>query len=167
MSRKSSAADATKAYEAAVVAGKEQMEGIMKATGEATEKAIAAGRERLEKAFQGLDSVAEFNKQSFEAVVEAGKIAAKGFEAVNAETLAFTKAQLDESVQAARALAGARTLQALIDAQTSFAKGAFEAYLAQTTKVGEMTAKVAQDAYAPINAQIQAAVEKFVKPLAA
>ena len=61
----------------------------------------------------------------------------------------------------------AKTLQEFIDLQSGYAKTAFDGYVAQSTKLGEMTSKLAKDAFAPINVQVQAAVEKFGKPLAA
>jgi phasin family protein len=155
------------AYEAVMFASKDQMEKAMKAGTDAVEKAFAMGKDRFEAAVKSVDEAAKISKDQVEAVVTAGNLASKGFETINAEIMAFTKAQIEDSISAAKAMMGVKTLQELIELQNDFAKSAFEAYTAHTTKVSEVAAKTAQDAFAPINAQFQVAVEKMVKPLAA
>lgn len=147
-------------FEAAIYASKEQVE-----------KAIATGTEALEKAFSmskdRFEDIAKMGKEQVDACVTAGNVATKGMETINAEAMAFTKTQIEDQISAAKAMMGAKTLQELIELQNGYAKSAFEAYSAYTTKMSEVATKVAQDAFAPINAQVQASVEKFVKPLAA
>jgi phasin family protein len=155
------------AYEAVMYASKDQMEKAMKAGTDAVEKAFAMSKDRFEAAVKSVDEAAKIGKDQVEAVVTAGNLASKGFETINAEIMAFTKAQIEDSISAAKAMMGVKTLQELIELQNDFAKSAFEAYTAHTTKVSEVATKTAQDAFAPINAQFQVAVEKMVKPLAA
>ncbi|MFC3677199.1 phasin family protein [Ferrovibrio xuzhouensis] len=154
-------------YEAVMFASKDQMEKAMKAGTEAVEKAFAMSKDRFEAAVKSVDEATQMGKDQVEAVVTAGNLASKGFETINAEIMAFTKGQIEDSISAAKAMMGVKTLQELIELQNDFAKSAFEAYTAHTTKVSEVAAKAAQDAFAPINAQFQVAVEKMVKPLAA
>lgn len=158
---------ATKTYETVVAASKENVEKAVKAGSEAVEKALSLSKERIEAAVKGYDEMTALNKQAVEAFMSAGTVASKGVEQINAEVLAFTKTQIEDSISAAKALMGAKTLQELVDLQSDYARGAFDAYMAQSTKMGELTAKLAQEAFEPINAQLQATVEKFVKPLAA
>ena len=93
--------------------------------------------------------------------------ALSGYEAINADVLAYSKSTFEDSVAAAKAVLAAKTLKEVVDLQTDFAKTAFEGYLHQSSKLGELTAKITKEAFEPINARFQAAVEKFVKPLAA
>jgi phasin family protein len=154
-------------YETVISASKEQMEKALKATTEAAERAFTVSKERLDAVVKGYDDAAKFSKTNVDAIVAAGNVATKGAETINAEVLAFAKSQYEDNLAATKALFGAKTLQELIELQNDFAKTAFEAYAAHATKLSEVTAKVAQDTFAPINAQVQVAVEKFVKPLAA
>jgi phasin family protein len=153
-------------YEA-LLGGKEQIEKVVKAGSEAAEKIAAMGKERIEAAAKGYDDLASFNRANLDAVVAAGTAAAKGLEAINAEVLAFAKGQLEGSMTATKALIGAKTLQELVDLQNEYAKSSFDAYMAQMARIGELTAKATQDAFEPLNSQVQAAVEKLVRPLAA
>lgn len=136
-------------YDSVIGASKEQVEKALKASTEALESAMAAGKDQVD------------------AIVSAGNVAAKGIETINAEVIAFSKTAIEEQISAAKALMGAKTLQEFIELQNDYAKSAFEAYTAHTTKLSEVATKVTQETFAPINAQFQAAVEKMVKPLAA
>lgn len=154
-------------YEAVMFASKEQMEKALKASTEAVEKAFSVSKERFDAVAKTVDDAAKLGKNQVEAFVSAGNVAAKGFESINAEVMAFTKNQIEDQISATKAMMGAKTLQELIELQNDFAKSAFEAYTAHTTKLSEVATKVAQETFAPINAQVQATVEKMVKPLAA
>lgn len=155
------------AYETVLFASKEQMEKAMKAGTEAVEKAFSMGKERFDAVAKSVDDAAKLGKEQVDAIVSAGNVTAKGFETINAEVMAFTKTQIEDQISATKAMMGVRTLQEFIELQNDFAKTAFEAYTAHTTKLSEVATKTAQDAFAPINTQLQAAVEKMVKPLAA
>lgn len=154
-------------FEAVIFASKDQVEKAIAASTEALEKAFAVSKERFDAVAKGVDDAAKLGKDQVEAYVTAGNVATKGLESINAEVMAFTKTQVEDQISAAKAMMGAKTLQELIELQNGFAKSAFEAYTAHTTKLSEVATKVAQDAFAPINAQVQATVEKMVKPLAA
>ena len=119
-----------------------------------------------EMAAKSYDDIISFNQDNFEAIVEFGKATAKGVEELNAEVLAFNKVALEENIAAAKAVMGAKTVQEAVDLQTEWAKAWFDSYMSQATKVGELTAKVAQEAFAPVNDRLTAAVEKVVKPAA-
>lgn len=155
------------AYESMLFSSKEQLEKAMKAGTEAFEKAFSMGKDRFDAVAKSVDDAAKLGKEQVDAIVSAGNVAAKGFETINAEVMAFTKNQIEDQISATKAMMGVKTLQELIELQNDFAKSAFEAYTAHTTKLSEVAAKTAQEAFAPINSQLQAAVEKMVKPLAA
>lgn len=158
------------AYESAVNAGKENVEQAMKASTEAAskgyEQALAASQKNIDAATRNYDDLAVVGKDTVEAFVAAGNVAAKGVEAFNAEMLAFAKLQVEDSVEASRALFGAKTLQEAIELQAGFAKSYFDAYVSETSKLGELAAKTAQDALEPINARYAEAMEKWIKTAA-
>lgn len=125
----------------------------------------AVTKKGAEMAAKSYDDVIAFNQDNFDAMVEFGKATAKGVEELNAEVLAFNKVAIEENVAAAKAVMGAKTVQEAVDLQTEWAKAWFDSYMSQATKVGELTAKVAQEAFAPVNDRFSTAVEKMVKPV--
>jgi hypothetical protein len=52
-------------------------------------------------------------------------------------------------------------VQEVIELQTSFAKSALEAYLAEVNKASETAAVAFKESLTPLNARMTAAVEKF------
>jgi phasin family protein len=155
--------DAAEAYEHMVTAGKDQVEKVVKAGSDAAEKVLSLGRDRLQSVAKGYQELAEINQRGLSAVMAAGNAAAKGVEALNAELLAFAKSRVEENIGQVKALAGVKTMADLMDLQSEYVRSSFDAYVQASTKVGEMTAKVAQEALEPINAELQSAWERFGK----
>jgi phasin family protein len=136
-------------------------------SGETAEKAVTLGKVRLETVVNGYGELAKVNKLTLEALVEASNATVQGVEALNAELLNFGKIQLDETVEAVKAVLNVKSPHELVDIQTNYARGAFDAYVAQGSKMSEMTTRFTRQAFAPITAQIRTAVEKLVKPITA
>ena len=67
----------------------------------------------------------------------------------------------EDQVAAAKSLAGAKSVQEAMELQTTFAKSALEAYIAQMTKASEIVSASIKDSMKPLNERVSAAVEKF------
>ena len=118
-----------------------------------------AFREGVDKSLSALTEMNTLGKKNVEAVVESVTAATRGAEALGAQSLAFSKKSWEDGVNAAQALAGARSVQEMIELQTTFAKSAMEAYLAEVTRMTDtMTASV-KDTFKPINERVAAVVE--------
>lgn len=150
----------TKPIEDAVAAGKQTVEQAVAATKEQVEKASTA-------ALQGYDELASVNKDTMDAYVKAGNVVAKGMEDLGKTIFAFAQTQAEANVAAAKSLMAAKTLNDVMEIQTELARSQFDAYVAEGTKVSEMTMKVANEAGEPIQAQFTVVVEKMMKPIAA
>lgn len=135
------------------------------------ETAFAMTKDQFEKAggtmFKGFDDVAAFGKDNVEAVVTAGNIATKGWQDLGAAWFAFAKGAVDTNVAVMQAMMSVKSPQDLVNIQSSYAKSTFDSFVAEGSKFSEMGVKVTNDAMAPINARVNATVEKFSKPLAA
>ena len=162
------AADAATTMEAMASASKETVETFVKAGNDAAaqgyEKAFAFGQEHADAATKGYEQVAAFGKENVEAAVAAGAVATKGVEALNAEIMDFTKGFMAEQMAAFNKIMTVKSPNEMIELQNEFAKTSFNAVIARSTKIGEMTAKVANEAFAPVNARANAAMESFAKP---
>lgn len=158
-----------------VEAGRQTAENVVKiSTDVATrnyEKAMAATQEHLEKAtnaaFAGYDELTALGKDNLDAVVKASTVLVKGFETLGKEVASYGQASIEKSVANAQALFGAKTLRELVELQSEFAKEAFDSWVEQGTKFGELSVKVTNEAFGPIQEQVQLAVEKLLKPVAA
>ena len=135
------------------------------------ETAFAMTKDQFDKAggtmFKGFDDVASFGKDNIDAVVTAGNIATKGWQDLGAAWFTFAKGTVDNSVATMQALMAVKSPQELVNIQSSYAKSTFDSFVAEGSKLSEMGVKVTNDALAPINARVNATVEKLSKPLAA
>jgi phasin family protein len=158
-----------------VQAGKQSVESVVKASTEVAtknyEKALAATQEQLEKAtsaaFQGYDELTALGKDNLDALVKASTVLVKGFETLGKEVASYGQASIEKSVANAQALFGVKTLRELVEVQTEITKQAFDTWVEQGTKLGELSVKVANEAFEPIQEQVTVAVEKILKPVAA
>jgi phasin family protein len=118
------------------------------------------------QSFKGYEDFAAFGKANLEAFVQANTLFAKGIESLSKEVVSLTQSSLESSTAATKAIFAAKTLKDVIELQADFAKTAFEKMVANSTKLGEMSVKLATDSAAPIGARVTAASEKVMKPAA-
>ena len=130
---------------------------------EDAQKNAAASMEKMNKAAEEVSVLAQGN---VDAVVKASETAAKAAEALNAEVIAYAKKSVEEGVAAAKELAEIKTVPEFVERQTALMKGAVEGYVAQATKLGEMSNAAIQDVFAPLTARTEAAMD-FAKTLRA
>ncbi len=175
---KAGKAGAAKPVEAAVAAGAEAVETVVKAGAQVAakvyEKAVAMGREQAETAvkagvdaFKGYDELAGFGKDNVEAVMKSGAIMARGAQAFNDVWLGLARASVEDAVGAANALFGCKTLPEMVEVQTGLAQVQYENFVAESRRLSDMSARLAENAAAPITERVTVAVKTFTKPLAA
>ena len=141
----------------------------VKASGEQvkaqSEKVQAAGtqalKEGLEKSTAAFGELSAQSKQNLEALTASATAAQKGAEALSAQALSYGKTSWETGVAAAQTIAKARSVQELIELQTSYTKSAMETYMAEMTKMTETLTASVKDSFQPINARVTASVEKF------
>lgn len=153
-------AAAAKSMEDAVAQAKTQIESLVKAQQEQFEKASA-------QVLKSYDEMTALAKQNVDAVVQSGTIVAKGAEEAGKHVAAFTQSSFEKNVASSKALFAVKSLNELIELQSSFAKQALDAIVAESTKLQELSLKVTTEAIAPINARVNATVSALSKPLAA
>ena len=137
-----------------------------KSATEAFEQVSAASneavRENIDRSLAALSEVSAFGKQYFEAWLVSSTAALRGFEAISARSVGFQKQALENHVAAAKSLMTSKSVQEFVEKQNEYAKGAFEAYVAELSSVSDLVAGVAKDALQPINERVTA-VGQFVQ----
>jgi len=113
--------------------------------------------------FKGYEDFAAFGKANLEAFVQANKLFTSGIESLSKEVVSLAQSSLESSTAATKAMFAAKTLKDVVELQADFAKTSFEKLVANSTKLGEMTVKLATDSAAPIGARVTAASEKALK----
>ncbi len=115
-----------------------------------------AVRENIDRGIAAMSEASAFGKQNVEAWMASAAAAQKGFETLSARTVAFQKQALENHVAAAKSLMTAKSVQEFVEKQNEYAKGAFEAYVAELSSVSELVSGVAKDAFQPINERVNA-----------
>lgn len=137
--------------------------GRTNGSSEALESMVSASSDAIKQSFdravEGYDQLASFNKATVEAMIQSANAAAKGLEAINSETLAYSRQAMEESVAAAKAAFGSKSIQEFIELQTDFTRAAIDAYVGQVTKMGDMVTSIAKQTAEPINGRVAALVE--------
>lgn len=140
----------------------EQATTAAKAT---AEKAQAAGaqafRETIDRSVAGLTEISSHGKKNLEAMVESATAAQRGAEALSQQAMAYSKKTLEQNLSAAQSLAAARSVQELVELQTTFAKSAIETYLSEVTRMTDTLTASMKDSFKPINERVTASVERF------
>lgn len=120
-----------------------------------------AFREGVDKSISSLTELNAHSKKNLEAVVESATAAQKGAEALSQQALAYGRKTWEDNISAAQSLSQARSVQELVELQTSWAKSSAEAYLAQLTKTNEIITNSMKDCFKPINERVTATVENL------
>lgn len=166
--------EALKPVETAAYVGKDAMEQVMKAGTEAAQKgyaqAVQLTKEQVEKTseamFKGYDQMNTFGKENLEAVVASGSIVAKGVENLSKEVFALAQSSFENSMNVAKAFMGVKSLRQAVDLQSDLSRTQFDRLMADSAKLAELSMKVANEAFQPIQARFNVAFEKMMKPAA-
>ena len=118
-----------------------------------------AFKDSVEKSLATLGEMNTHSKKNLEAVVASVTAATKGAETQGAQTMAYSKKSMEDQVAAAKSLAGAKSVQEVVELQTAFAKSWMEAYMAQVNKASETVAASMKESFLPLNERVTALVE--------
>lgn len=130
--------EATQNFEAFAVAGQTQM------------------REGIDRSMAAMAEAGAFGKENVEAMVASASVAAKGFEALSARAVAYSKTAMENHMAATKAVMTSKSVQEMLERQAEYARAAFDGYLAEMNGVAELLTGVAKDAAAPLSERVTA-----------
>ena len=99
-------------------------------------------------------------KNGFDASVRSLTEVSKGFEAIRTIMMDYTKNSFEDGTRAFEQLVGAKSIEQAWEIQSQYAKKAFEAYVAQASKIGEMYVDLARSAYQPVEEAVAKTARK-------
>src|ERR1700730_3727557 len=111
----------------------------------------AALRQQLgdEHMLKNFDDIQKYGKDHVDSTMKAWGQVSKGVQAIAAETADYSKKSFEEGSAALEKLLGAKSLEKALEIQTAYAKTAYEGFVAQATKLGELYADLAKETYKP------------------
>lgn len=124
---------------------------------ELNDKAKAA----VEKNTKLVGEMTELAKGNVEALVESGKIAAKGFETMGQDAAEYSRKQFEQATATMKSLAAVKSPADFFKLQSDYVRSAFDSMVAETSKNTEAFIKLASDAAQPVSNRVAVAMEKI------
>ena len=132
------------------------------AFGEINERAKAAS----EKGAKLVEEMTDLTRGNVEALVASSKVAQKGLESLTQTAADYGRKSIEDAQNAFKSFGEIRSATDLFKLQGDFARGAFDAAIAESARVSEAMLKIANDAAEPLSSRYTVAAER-VKTLVA
>ena len=143
------------------------MTDTVKATTEKTTEFFADVRvkasEAAEKGKKFAAEAVEFNQANVDAVVEAGKIVAKGAQEMGKANMEFAKKNFEDVQAAVKELTAVKSPTDFVKLQGEMARKGFDTAVAQGSKNTEAMVKLVSEMFQPISNRIAVTTELFKK----
>jgi hypothetical protein len=95
------------------------------------------------------ETIQKQGQENFDLAVKSINAVTKGFQEIAKETADFSKKQFETSSAIAEKLLATKSIEKAVEVQADFAKSSYESFVSQATKIGELYAGIAKEAYKP------------------
>jgi hypothetical protein len=109
---------------------------------------------------QGYEELQRASKNTLDASARSLSEASKGVQAIAATLVEYSKKNFEDGTRAFEQLIGAKSFEQVWEIQSQYAKRAFDAYVAQASKIGEMYVELARTAYQPVEQAVAKTARK-------
>ena len=97
-----------------------------------------------------------YGKGSLEACTACGSALTKGFQAIAQENAEFARKSFEKNSEIVERVSATKSFDKAMEVQQGYAKEAYEAFVGQMAKVGELYVATAKEAYKPFEASFTA-----------
>ncbi|WP_235303500.1 phasin family protein [Sphingopyxis sp. MWB1] len=118
-------------------------------------------KEAMAKSTKLAEEALEFNKANVEALVEAGKVAAKNMEVLGQEGVTFARKSFEETTAALKSYTSVKSPTEFFQLYAENSKKAFDNAVAQASKTSELFVKMSNDSFAPISNRVSVITSKM------
>jgi phasin family protein len=124
--------------------------------GDVNERAKSA----MEKSSKMFEEMNAFGKGNVEAMVESGKIAAKGLETLGQDAAEYTRKQFENTTAIMKSMASVKSPTELFKMQSDFIRQSFDSMVAESSKNTEAMLKLVGEIAQPLSNRVALAAEK-------
>ncbi|CAN5654399.1 hypothetical protein BH10PSE14_BH10PSE14_01960 [soil metagenome] len=140
------------------------MEATLKTAAEKTQAYVAEANDRakaaMEKGAKMFEDMNDFNKGNVEALVESGKIAAKGMETMGQSAADYARKSFEGATATLKSLSSVKSPTDFFKLHSDYVRSSFDSIVAETSKTTEAMLKLAGEVAQPISNRVAVAVEK-------
>ncbi|SEI65156.1 hypothetical protein SAMN05518849_101425 [Sphingobium sp. AP50] len=126
----------------------------------------AKAKAGVEKSTKAIEELSDLAKGNVEALVESGKIAAKGMETMGQEAVDYSKKNFEKATASFKSLSTVKTPTEFFQLQSQLLSSSFDEFTKEAAKSSEAFMKLAGDVAQPLTARVTLVTDK-VKSLAA
>jgi hypothetical protein len=102
---------------------------------------------------KNIDEIQQLGKENVDATMKAFGAVSKSMQAIAVEVADYSKKVFEQGTAATEKLFGAKSLDKAFEVQSDYVKNAYEGFVAQATKIGELYADLAKETYKPFENQ--------------
>ena len=95
------------------------------------------------------EDASKMTKEAMDNALRSMSAVTKGFQQIAAETSEFSKRSCEQQTAMIEQLMQTRTLDKSLELQSEYARTAYQNWVGQTTRMGELYADIAKEAYRP------------------
>src|SRR3954463_327487 len=98
---------------------------------------------------KNIEDVQKMGKDNMEAAMTSFGAVSKSLQAIAVEMTDYSKKSFEQTAAAAEKLVGAKSVDKALEVQADYAKRAYESFVSQAAKLGELYSDLAQISYKP------------------
>ena len=99
--------------------------------------------------FNGFEDLQKLGRDNVEVALKSVGAVSKGFQTIAAEAADYSRQSFEAGSEAFEKLLGVSSLDKAVEVQSTFARTAYEGYVGQVTKLGNLVAEMTKEAYKP------------------
>jgi hypothetical protein len=103
---------------------------------------------------KNFEDMQKMGKENMDATMKSLGSLSKVTQAIAAEVADYSKKSFEDGTKVMEKLLGAKSLDKAIEIQADYAKTAYEGFVAQATKIGELYADLAKETYKPFESYV-------------
>jgi len=105
------------------------------------------------------EDMQKVGKDNMDLAMKSFGTVSKGMQAIAVEMADYSKKSFEDGAAVFEKLAGAKSFDKAFEIQTDYAKSAYEGFVAQSTKISELFADLAKEAYKPVEGLVAKAAK--------
>jgi hypothetical protein len=103
---------------------------------------------------QSFEDASKSGKEVMDTGLKSFASLSKNVQAITVEATEYSKKAFENGTAAFEKLTSAKSLDKAVEVQTDYAKQAYEGFVAQATRMGELYAEMAKEAYKPFETAV-------------
>jgi hypothetical protein len=103
---------------------------------------------------QTFEDAGKYGKEFLDSGFASFTAVTRDAQAISGEASDYAKKVFETGAAAVEKLISAKSIEKVVEIQTAYAKQAYESFIAEATKIGELYADMAKDAYQPFEAVV-------------